>query len=270
MEEGQLMPAKKKTTTTKPKTKPKASKKSDALIDILSKLTTALDTLNNKVKVLEEHQDKVIGETQAKLKSVEDKGGRVFSSIAAQQNDNPFIKPHLVIAEQSKSGPAPKSELAQSAAANKARFNKTRFELWSFDEYNQGSIVQSNPDMNKILAAARTFVTEQNVNNALASGEKDKAWEAYFPVVFKDGEPDPTVLYGGNKRNGKHHIYVNNGEKWELQLAPPDLDVRFYLGVLANGRTKTEWYLTNHHGKLINSLDDMMLDRKTVLFVKAI
>lgn len=147
---------------------------------------------------------------------------------------------------------------------------KARYELWSYDEYNQGSIVSAGPRLDKVVEAAKRFVTEQNVDNALAAGEKDKSWEAYWPQVYVDGEPTNEVLYAGNKRDGKHYVYVKGEDKWELRKPDASVQFRFYLGQTSNGRVKSDWLLTNYKGKEITSLTDQALERKTVLFVKVI
>lgn len=147
---------------------------------------------------------------------------------------------------------------------------KARYELWAIDEYNSGSIVASNTRLDKVLENAKRYVTEVNVDNALAASEKDKAWEAYFPQVYVDGEETTDIIYAGNRKDGKHYVYVKGEDKWELRRPDPSVKFRFYLGQINNGRTKSDWYLTDHRGREITSLTDQLLDRKMVLFVKII
>jgi len=147
---------------------------------------------------------------------------------------------------------------------------KCRYELWAYDEYNQGSIVNAGPRLDKIIEAAKRYVTEQNVDNALCAAEKDKSWEAYFPQVFVNGEPTNDVLYAGNKRDGKHYVYVKGDSKWEIRKPDATVQFQFYLGETSNGRAKSDWFHANHKGKLTTSLSDINLERKTVLFVKVL
>lgn len=143
-----------------------------------------------------------------------------------------------------------------------------RVELWMYDEYNQGSIISSGSQLDKIIDKAKQFVTEQNVDNALASGEKHLAWEAYFPQFFDGKNIDYTMLYAGNKKDGKHYAYSFKNGKWEIGVVPKGYKVRFYMGKINDGQQSKDWYLTNHLNKEITSLDDQLLERKTVIFVK--
>jgi len=163
-----------------------------------------------------------------------------------------------------------KSISSEKSTAKTVSEIKARYELWSYDEYNQGSIVHSNSRFDKVLEAAKRYVTEQNVDNALAASEKDKSWEAYFPQVFVNGEVSHDVVYAGNKRDGKHYVYVKGVDKWELRCPDATVQFKFFLGNTSSGRNKSEWFLTNQKGKEINSITDQALERKTVLFVKVI
>lgn len=169
----------------------------------------------------------------------------------------------------------PKTQMDKPAAVKNTKLAavneiKARYELWSYDEYNQGSIVNSGPKLEKVIEAAKKYVTEQNLDNALASGEKDKVWEAYYPQIFVDGEESNDVLYAGNKRDGKHYVYVRNNGKWELRRPDSSVQFRFYLGTNYNGRSRSDWYLADHKGRGITSLTDRNLENKTVLFVKIV
>ena len=143
-----------------------------------------------------------------------------------------------------------------------------RVELWSYDEYNQGSIIASADNLEDVIAKGEKYVTEANVANALSSDERDKAWEAYFPQIFKGKSLNKDMLYAGNKRDGKHYVWVKKANKWTQTPMPEDVKVRFYLGEVQNGKTKKQWYLTDFKGKEITSFKDQSLERKTVLFVK--
>lgn len=219
---------------TKTKTKVKKST-SDSQIEILRTIAATLVKLDNRVSALETKPQ--TAETRTVKRVSEDGSFRkeVTADIVPQVQNVP---------------------------------PRGRYELWAYDEYSQGTIVSSATDVAKVLKAARDFVTEQNVENALAAGEKDKAWEAYFPVIFEQGTPSQRLLYGGNKRDGKHYIYVLNNGKWDQRVAPGGIEYRFYLGENNERGAKTDWYLTDHKKKPITSLSDILLDRKTVLFVK--
>jgi hypothetical protein len=146
----------------------------------------------------------------------------------------------------------------------------SRIELWSYDEYGQGSIVVSHTDPEEIGKRAKKYVSELNVENALSLDEKDKAWEAYFPVIMEDGKPKDTALYAGNKRDGKHRFYERSVDgTWILTTLDPKTDIRFFLGEINRGRgNKKDWYLADQWGREVKNLSDPLLERKTVLFVK--
>ncbi len=145
-----------------------------------------------------------------------------------------------------------------------------RIELWSYDEYNQGTIVYSTTDINKAVEQARKFVTETNVDNALTSGEKDKQWEAYFVEIFKGKKTADDVFYAGNKRDGRHYVYALENGQWKLQLLSKDAKLKFFLGELSSGRVKEPWYLADHKGVEADSLSDQKIERKTIVFIKVV
>lgn len=240
----------KKTAVTKkaPAKKAKKTRKltDAAILDAFAQLSVAIVNLTSEVKDLRGEEAEPVEEaTEAPVVRRAD-GKMVSAKVAAGK-------------EQQK---APVKTTVSEI--------KARYELWAYDEYNQGSIISAGPRLDKVLEAARRYVSEQNVDNALAAGEKDKAWEAYFPEIFVGGEPTTDVLYAGNKRDGKHYVYVRGEDKWELRRPDASVQFRFYLGTTSNGRVKSDWYLQNHKGQDISSLTDQTLERKTVLFVKVI
>jgi hypothetical protein len=144
-----------------------------------------------------------------------------------------------------------------------------RVELWAYDEYNQGSIVASG-DISTVVERAKRFVTEQNVDNALSAAEKNNAWEAFFPIFFNGEKTDYNTLYAGNKRSGAHEVYTYADGKWSRAAANPKARVRFFLGTLWDGKTSKDWYLADHLNREINGLNNQVLERKTVLFLKIV
>ena len=156
----------------------------------------------------------------------------------------------------------------QTKVAVAAPVSNQRIELWVYDEFNQGAIVQSGNDVTKLIEKAEQYVTDTNVNNALAGGELEKTWEAHLPVFLKKGKLDNTRFYAGNKRDGKHYVYTQVDGKWkQSELAPTD-DLRFFLGKVKVANKDTSWYLSDHKGNEIKSFSNNNLERKTVLFLK--
>lgn len=146
-----------------------------------------------------------------------------------------------------------------------------RVEVWMYDEYDQGNIIFSTPDIAAALAKAKGYVSELNVENALAASEKNKQWEAYFLELFNGKKPVTDVVYAGNKKDGRHYVYAlqENGE-WKLQPLAKDAKFKFYLGELNRGRVKEPWYLADHKGTEIVSLSAQEIERKTVVFIKVL
>lgn len=164
----------------------------------------------------------------------------------------------------------PKAKAGKVKANVKVELPKARFELISYDEYNQPSIIAAGGDLQKIVDRARQLATESNVDNALAMDDRDKAWEVYFPQLFKGTTPLLTTIYAGNRKNGQHQAWVIEDGKWVRSALPSDSRFRFFLGYISKGRAKEEWFLKNPKGEEITSLGNNVLDRKTVLVINII
>lgn len=148
-----------------------------------------------------------------------------------------------------------------------------RIELWSYDEYGSGSIVASADNLDKVVEEAKKFVTKANVENSLTGSEQERNWDSYFPVIVKRNKIATDMLYGGNKRDGKHRVWVKDKKgKYNLEPLPKDATVRFVLGEVtkAKGKEKTTelWFLKDFKGNLVEGLGNSELDNKTQLFVK--
>jgi hypothetical protein len=144
---------------------------------------------------------------------------------------------------------------------------KVRIELWSYDEFNQGSIVASGFDLAQIIKSAKAIVTEENCGNSLAAGEIEKHWTTYFPELSLGKTP---ILYGGNKRNGQHSAYVQEDGAWKNVPLPPQAKIRHFLGNVRYRNEVTPWYLADFRGNEINTLNSQFLESKTVLFIKVV
>jgi len=154
----------------------------------------------------------------------------------------------------------------KTAEVQKLKAKRIRIELWCYDEYGQGSIVASSFDMGEIDKRAKEFTTDSNVENALALGEKNNQWEAFYPEITYGKK---AAFYAGNKRDGKPRIYVFENDGYTLTDLPKEAKFRFYLGNIPKGRGVREpWYLADHKGNEITRLSDPMLERKTILFIK--
>lgn len=149
-----------------------------------------------------------------------------------------------------------------------------RFELWSYDEFGQGSILSSNKNLDEVIKAAEKAATDENVENSLGMDDKNASWEVYFPVVFEKDKPSKKVLYAGDRKNGTQAVWtLNKNKEWEWKEMPKDTDVRIFLGNIPSSMKKKEsdpWWLKDAKGKVVNRIDNPLLHRKTILFIKVI
>jgi hypothetical protein len=143
-----------------------------------------------------------------------------------------------------------------------------RVELWSQDEYGQGSIIGSFNTIKDAFNRAKSYLNEGNADNALSLAEKKLNWNVYLPVlVDSEGQPDLFSVYGGNRRFGKREVAVLNNSKRELK--PTDgFKFSFFLGSLENNGKVTNWYLEDHFSKPISNFEDGSLAQKEILFFK--
>jgi len=75
----------------------------------------------------------------------------------------------------------------------------TKYQLWSRDEYGQGSILFTSEDLDEVIKRAKQEVTTINVQNALTVDDREKNWEAYM------------VMIGSTQKDRKHKRYVYAG-----------------------------------------------------------
>jgi hypothetical protein len=141
-----------------------------------------------------------------------------------------------------------------------------KYELWSKDEYGQGTIVGRFTDIDKLIKKAKEEVNNINVDNALSAEEKSKNWEAYFVEI--DSDASNTYIYAGNNPDGKHRYYdiKNTEQKCNPVLLTSNLNLKFYLGELDN---KT-WYASDRSKNIISNINNESLKDKTVYFTRII
>ena len=141
----------------------------------------------------------------------------------------------------------------------------SKFQLWSRDEYGQGSIHATSEDVETLIKQAEKIVNTANVDNALTVDDKKRNWEA-FSVRFA-GEEGVAVVYGGKSNSGGHIVYsIADGKVSSSQVSDLDQQPEIYLGDI----DKQEWLATDSRGNVINNLDHETLVGKTYYFVKSI
>ena len=144
----------------------------------------------------------------------------------------------------------------------------SKYQLWSRDEYGQGSIHESSDEKNKLLETARKMVNEANVNNALTLDDKKRNWEAYAVDIFsEDGDEDDNYFYGGINNLGKHIAYDKSGNIHEIiNNSISGHIIKIFLGHMG----EEEWYAQDTRRKDINSVNHPDLLGKTVYFIKKV
>lgn len=146
------------------------------------------------------------------------------------------------------------------------------FQLWSRDEYGQGSILLTSTDIDEIIKRAKQEVTEINVNNALTASDKERSWEAYM-VDIKTPNKKTKYVYGGSEPLINKAAYAITGEEAK-SVSLQDIKkatVRIYLGnVSASRANEKDWFAKDVRGKLIDTIDHEDLQGKTSFFIKKI
>ena len=148
----------------------------------------------------------------------------------------------------------------------------SKYQLWSRDEYGQGSIIFNSDNLDDVISRGREEVTKINVSNALTADDRERNWEAYMIDIVSEDE-DIKYVYGGPHSQATDTIYVFNGdEESVVKLSEvPDPVVNIYLGNISNDRKKEkDWLATDASKKGINSVSHQDLSGKTMFFVKKV
>jgi hypothetical protein len=60
------------------------------------------------------------------------------------------------------------------------------FQLMQRDEFGTTSIIAAGKDIKKLIVEAKKNLQDMNINNALASEEKERNWEGYMVEFIAD------------------------------------------------------------------------------------
>jgi len=143
-----------------------------------------------------------------------------------------------------------------------------KYQLWSRDEYGQGSILDTSEDLQAMIKKAKDIVTDANVNNALTVEEKKRNWVSYCVELepVKAAKTTQIVYAGKSTQNKDSALKISKGKQ---EIISPDNDVcriKIFLGKL----DKEDWYAADYKGKEIDSLKNADLVGKTVYYIKKI
>ena len=143
------------------------------------------------------------------------------------------------------------------------------FQLWSRDEYGQGSILHTTDDVDDLIKQAKQNITDINVNNALTTDDRERNWEAYMVNVSSGKKSNNMYLYGE-----KDIIYKIDkaGEVEKIAINDvPDAQIKFYLGNVSTKRNEEDsWFAKDPRQRPIESIDHQDLEGKTSFFVKVV
>lgn len=151
-----------------------------------------------------------------------------------------------------------------------------KYQVWSRDEYGQGSILATYEDLDEAIKRTKHEVTNINVNNALTQDDKEKNWEAYMVMIgstTKSRKHKRYVYAGGNPRTANDVYGVQkDGSLDSITLNDvPALMVRIYLGDISTKRgEEVDWYAKDIRRNVIEKVDHPELDAKTHFFISTI
>lgn len=148
-----------------------------------------------------------------------------------------------------------------------------RFQLWSRDEYGQGSILMTSENIDEVIERGKKEVTDINVNNALTTDDRERNWEAYFVNVSTSRKSKTKYIYGSMDVHVKDRVYaITDKEIKSITLEDiPSSVVRIYLGNISTDRKKQEdWFYKDARGRIIETTDHPDLQSKISFFIKMI
>jgi len=150
----------------------------------------------------------------------------------------------------------------------------SKFQLWSRDEYGQGSIIMTSEDIDEVIKRGKKEVTNLNVQNALTSTDRESNWEAYFVNVKTSAKRSKTkYAFGGLDRHTKDRVYAisASGVKDIVLSEVPKAVVEIYLGNISTKRTEEkDWLGTDLRVRPIDNVNHSDLQGKTMFFVKKV
>lgn len=150
----------------------------------------------------------------------------------------------------------------------------SKFQLWSKDEYGQGSIIMTSADIKEVIKRGKQEVTSLNVQNALTSTDRENNWEAYFVNVKNSSKKSKTIYaYGGMDVHTKDRVYaVTEKDAKPIVLSEvPKAVVEIYLGnISVDRKVEKDWIAADLRVRPFSNVDNPELQSKTMFFIKKI
>ena len=151
-----------------------------------------------------------------------------------------------------------------------------KFQLWQRDEYGQGSILTTSENIQDVFKKAREMASDVNVNNSLTSSDRERNWDAYFPMIISEKKAKKLIyFYGGKGALNKPVFYsldTTNNDIKEVEYADiPQVSTKIYLGnISTRNKEEKDWYAADYKGKEITDLSHPDLINKTSFFIKVV
>ncbi len=150
----------------------------------------------------------------------------------------------------------------------------SKFQLWSRDEYGQGSIIMTSEDIQEVIKRGKEEVTNLNVQNALTSTDRENNWEAYFVNVKTSAKKSKTTyVYGSLDVHAKDRVYaITEKDVKDIVLSEvPKAEVEIYLGNISTSRhEEKDWIGADLRVRPISTVDHADLQAKTIFFIKKV
>ena len=147
-----------------------------------------------------------------------------------------------------------------------------KYQLWSRDEYGQGSILMTSENVDEVVKRAKQEVTDINVNNALTASDRERNWEAYF-VDIDSKNSKIKYIYGSTDAHIKNRVYAVTEDKVESIVLSdiPKAVAKIYLGNISTKRgEEKDWTGEDLAVRPITTVDHPDLQGKISLFIKKI
>jgi hypothetical protein len=148
-----------------------------------------------------------------------------------------------------------------------------KYQLWSRDEYGQGSILFTSDNLEEVEKRAKQEVTAINVQNALTTDDREKNWEAYMVHIESDAKRDKyqRYVYNGSSPRTKNSVYgvKKDGSVESITLQDiPKLVTKIYLGNISTNRNKeVDWFAKDARRNEITSINHADLNDKMKFFI---
>lgn len=149
------------------------------------------------------------------------------------------------------------------------------YQLCMRDEYNQGSILMSSPDLDKILERCKREINSENVDNALTVADKKRNWESFMVQVEVDGDEEQEGFeyhYAGKDGRGIDQVFDSANNIIKLADVADEVTLRMFCGNLDG----EEWFASVPSRTVrgeedeVNSLTHEALQGKNVYFIKPV